>query len=354
MDGRIILVCRRSVSEVPARILAEYVQIIEMSLVAEHALRGTHMLLVLTPGTLERCVEPNDSLRNVLKDAQQNNTRLLALLSNQFDPSDRVRYAADLLTTAELLRLDYANWEQTLQALQRAFGVNVQLPPLSAEQRTQLNAQEWFERALRLPADDLDGKLAAYAEALRLHPNFAAAYARRSGAHLARGDVEACLADCETALRLEPSLAEAHHNRALALAKQGRYAEALESYTAALRFDSRNTRAYLNRGVARANMGDLDGAIEDYTAALSLNPKLAEAYFNRSLAHSQRDNFEAAMQDYAQAIALNLNAPQAAEPADITATIAYLERLLQRFPDHPRAEQLRQEIARLRGLAIDQ
>jgi tetratricopeptide (TPR) repeat protein len=353
MNARIFLIYRRGVSDIPARILQEYLQHIELSLIAEgRPVQRDQALIVLTPGALETCAEPKSAMRGVLREVRQNNARLIALSSPYFDPAEQARYAADLpLGDAEQLPLDYADWDRTMQDLQRALGANATLPPLSAAQRAQLDAQAHFERALSLPAEDLAGKFAAYSEALRIHPEFAEAYARRGGAHLANGDLAACLANCEMALRLNANLAEAHHVRGMALARQQQYAEAIASYSAALRIDMRNTRLYVNRGAARANSGDLDGAIEDYSAALDLNPHLAEAYFNRSLAYSLRDNFEAAIQDYAQAMALNLNTRQAAAAADIGRTIAYLERMLQRFPDHPKAEAIRSEIARLRNQA---
>jgi tetratricopeptide (TPR) repeat protein len=353
MDAQILLIYRRSASKVLASILKAYLQLIELSLLAEaRPVRRDHALIVLTPSALERCAEPKDAMRTVLRDLHLRNARFIALISPYFDPAEQARYAADLpLSNAEALRLDYADWDRTLENLQGVFGSNATLPPLRAAQRAQLDAQAWFERALSLPADDLAGKFAAYGEALRSYPEFAEAYARRGGAHLANGDLAACLADCEAALRLNPNLPEAYHVRAMAQARQQNYAEAIAGYTAALRTDPRNARLYVNRGAARANAGDLDGAIEDYSAALDLNPRLAEAYFNRSLAYSLRDNFEAAIQDYAQAMALNLNTRQAADAADIGKTVAYLERMLARFPDHPKAEAIKSEIERLRGLA---
>lgn len=353
MNNRIFLLYRRGIGEIPAHILTEYLQLIEMQMIALRALERDHMVFIVTPATLERCCEQGDAMRKVLEDVQQRHMHLITLLSKYFDPAEQTRCAADLLINAEPIPFDYGRWEEALHNVARLLSVSVELPPLRPEQRIQLQAQECFERALSLPPNDLAGKLAAYDEAIRIYPDFAEAYARRAAAHFVNGDLAACLADCETALRLNPNLAEAHHSRAMALAKQGNYAEALESYSAALRLDPRNSRVYLNRGVARVNLGDLDGAVEDYNAAIDLNPNFAEAYFNRSLAHSQRDNFEAALQDYTQAMALNLSTPQAADEANIAATIAYLERLLRRFPDHPQAEQVRHEIARLRALAND-
>ncbi|MCS6871759.1 MAG: tetratricopeptide repeat protein [Anaerolineae bacterium] len=355
MSRRIFLVYRRGVSDITARILTEYLQFIEMHMIAAsvRTLERDHMVVVLTPATLDRCREPNDRFRQVLEEAQQQHMHLIALASRHFNPADQARHIADFLDSADSFLLDYARFEESLQPVAQLLEVTVELPPLRPEQRVQLDAQDWFERALSLPTEDLAGKLAAYAEAIRIYPNFAEAYARRAGAHLAKGDLETCLADCKVALDLNPNLVEAYHNRAIAQARQAAYVEAVASYSEALRLDPHNSRIHLNRGVAKANLGDIDGAIEDYSAAIALNPSLAEAYFNRSLAHSQRDNFEAALQDYTRAMSLNLDARQAADGASLTATIAYLERMLRRFPDHPQAELVRREIMRLRDLAND-
>ncbi|MCC7209095.1 MAG: hypothetical protein IT323_17420, partial [Anaerolineae bacterium] len=52
------------------------------------------------------------------------------------------------------------------------------------------------------------------------------------------------------------------------------------------------------------------------------------------------------------ALALNLSRGAESRPAsgDAAQTIAYLERLLRRFPDHPAAGAIRAEIARLAAL----
>lgn len=107
MSERIFVVCRRSVSEIPLRILADRLQMIEMQLIATGGLNRDHMIVLLTPATLERCLEPKDGMRIVLQDAQQRNMRLIALHSPYFNPSDQARYAPDLLARAEPLLLEY-------------------------------------------------------------------------------------------------------------------------------------------------------------------------------------------------------------------------------------------------------
>lgn len=220
-------------------------------------------------------------------------------------------------------------------------------------------AQGYFERATGRPAADIEAKIADYSAAIRLDPGFARAYARRGGAYLAKGDIEAGIADCEAAIRLDPTLPDGYYNRAIGRARRGDYAGATEDYSAAIRLDHENARLYLNRGAAYAHLGDMERAIADYTAAIAHAPDFAEAYFNRSIAYASVDNFVGAIEDYARALGLGTQAgsravfagrPGMGNPAE---TAAYLESLLRRWPDHPQAETLREEIRRLRGRSVE-
>jgi tetratricopeptide (TPR) repeat protein len=226
------------------------------------------------------------------------------------------------------------------------------VPDMSAPPQS---AQDYFDRATRRTATEIDAKIADYTEAIRLDPVFARAYARRGGAHLAKGALDAGIADCDMAIRLDPALPDGFYNRAIARTRKGDYAGAVEDYSAAIALDPENARLYLNRGAAHNHLGQLDRAIEDYTAAITRKPDFAEAYFNRSIAYSNTDNFEGAIEDFARALGLSTKAgtaeqigfagrPSKGNPAE---TVAYLEGLLRRWPDHPQAGILRQEIVRL-------
>src|ERR1019366_2482511 len=101
-----------------------------------------------------------------------------------------------------------------------------------AVQEEELTAQQWFERGFA--AADVDEQLRFYSEAIRLKPDYAAAFNNRGAARNAKGDMELALQDFNEAIRLSPDKAD----------------------------------AFCNRGVARRAKGDLEGALQDYDEAI--------------------------------------------------------------------------------------
>ena len=89
--------------------------------------------------------------------------------------------------------------------------------------------------------DDLDGKIADYAEAIRLNPGYTRPSTTAASARFDKGDLEGAIADYDEAIRLDPEYAPAFHNR----------------------------------GIARLVKGDLDGAIADFDEAIRLDPEYA-------------------------------------------------------------------------------
>jgi len=77
--------------------------------------------------------------------------------------------------------------------------------------------------------------LRCYTEAIRLKPDFAAAYNNRGVARRRKGDVEGALQDCTEAIRLKPGYAVAYNNRGNARKAKGDVVGALQDYIEAVR-----------------------------------------------------------------------------------------------------------------------
>jgi tetratricopeptide (TPR) repeat protein len=92
-------------------------------------------------------------------------------------------------------------------------------------QEKELTAQQWFERGFA--AADVDERLRFYTEAIRLKPDYAAAFINRGNVRRDKGDLDGALQDYTEAIRLKPDSAV----------------------------------AFNNRGIARRDKGDLDGAL---------------------------------------------------------------------------------------------
>jgi tetratricopeptide (TPR) repeat protein len=248
---------------------------------------------------------------------------------------------------ATILQLDYGDFGRTLAALGSILPLEACV--ITQEMAAQLLAQDAFERAICHPAEDVRGKIAGYSAALTFFPDYGEVLARRGGAFIALGELDAGIVDCDAAIARAPDQAEAYYNRARAHSRREDYGAAMADYTSALERDPTLVWAYLNRGAARVHVRDYSGAIADYLQALALDPSLSEAHFNLSLAHAEVGDFERAMTEHGKTLRLSLDSATLASPAagDPDQTLAYLARLLRRFPDHPAAGALQSEIERL-------
>ena len=167
----------------------------------------------------------------------------------------------------------------------------------------------------------------AYDAAVRLMPDFAAAYAKRGSAHYHSRDYKAAIKDHNAAIRLGLDYAAAYVNRGVGKRSLRNYKGAIEDYDTAIRLDPENVEAYLNRGNTRSDIGNHKTAIEDYSIAIRLKPRSIMrplAYFKRASAKSESGDKIGAIEDYDEAVRLKPNNPS-------ILTVAHLNRGLARF-----------------------
>ena len=69
---------------------------------------------------------------------------------------------------------------------------------------------------------DYDAAIAAYSEAIRLDPKYAAAYSNRGAAYGGEGQYDRAIADFSAAIRLSPEDARVYKNRGCAYREKGR------------------------------------------------------------------------------------------------------------------------------------
>ena len=167
----------------------------------------------------------------------------------------------------------------------------------------------------------------AYDAAVRLKPDFAAAYAKRGGVKYNLRDYNASIKDHDAAIGMGLDYAAAYVNRGVAKRSLRDYKGAIEDYDTAIRLDTDNIESYLNRGNARSDLGNYKTAIEDYSIAIHLKPKgilLPLAYVKRANAKSDAGDKIGAIEDYDEAVRLKPNTPS-------ILTVAYLNRGLAKF-----------------------
>ncbi len=267
-----------------------------------------YFLLILTPGTLDRCQEPGDWLLRELAQAVNLNRVIIPLVTPNFSFEDanflpeplatdlprfnsvkvehewfdegmvrlRTRFLKDIdLLVVPTPKADQAKIQQKV--------AQVQAEPLITEQ--QLSAQAHFEKGLARPTRNLDEKIADYSEAIRLNPQDANTFYRRGIVNQYKNDYEAAIADYSKAIELAPKFFDAYMVRAIAYSDVGDTNSALADYTEAIDINPLNSNGYLQRGGCYYDIGDFNSAIRDFTSAIKINPNTgffsdrAECYF---------------------------------------------------------------------------
>ena len=214
-----------------------------------------HFVVVLTPGSVERCVEPDDWLRREIEYAMDKQRNIVPVLANGFTFSGTERYLTGKLSELyryNALPLYHEYFDEAMVRLRTRFlkqpvhGSVVVTPPQEqplVEQKIEevvkqpppteeeLSAEVYFSRAYeKYKAGDLDGAIEDYTQILRLHPKNAQMYIYRGMMHHQKGDFERAIADNSEAIRIDPQSAYAYNNRAEAYFALQRYDEAFDDF----------------------------------------------------------------------------------------------------------------------------
>jgi tetratricopeptide (TPR) repeat protein len=255
-----------------------------------------HFVLVLTPGSVERCVEEGDWLRREIEYAMEKRRNIVPVLTNgfEFDGMDQcLTGKLRGLQRYNALPLYHEYFDEGMARLRTRFlkqAVYGEVVPTPTEEKPvieqkieevvsqpapteeQLSAEGYFNRALaKQRTGDLNGTISDYDEAIRLNPKSARAYYKRSIARLNNGDLDGAIADSSESIRL----------------------------------NSKFAGAYSVRGGARDHKGDFDGALADYSEAIELNPKDAGAFNNRAEAYFAARQYNRTLADFQQANTLH-------------------------------------------------
>lgn len=151
------------------------------------------------------------------------------------------------------------------------------------------------------------GAIAAYDAAIRLTPDFAAAYAKRGSVKYNLGDYKGAIKDYDAAIGTGLDYAAVYVNRGVAKRSLRDHKGAIKDYNTAIHLDPENVEVYLNRGNLRTDVWDYEMAIEDYNTAIRLKPKgimLPLAYVKRASAKSDLGDNNGAIADYDEAVRL--------------------------------------------------
>ena len=120
---------------------------------------------------------------------------------------------------------------------------------------------------------DWEGAMGDYNQAIRLDPNYSAAYDNRGNVKRQKGDLNGAMADINQAIRLNPRNAIAYFNRARVKEKKGDLNGAIADFNQAISLKPNYSAAYRDRGEVKRKKGDINGANADFSEAIKLGTK---------------------------------------------------------------------------------
>jgi len=187
-----------------------------------------YFLLILAPGTLERCDEPADWLRREIEYAMELDRVIVPLMTAHFRFEDARPFLTGKLAELQryqALSIPHDYFEAAMERLRTRFLKPVEMklkPTPRAEQalvqrkvdtvasgptitERHLSAQDHFEQALlQYMREDKAGAIVNYRKALELNPDFAEAYCALGLAYRDTGQPAGAVGSFHAALELQP------------------------------------------------------------------------------------------------------------------------------------------------------
>ena len=174
-----------------------------------------------------------------------------------------------------------------------------------------LKANRFFIQAYSL--SELERKeeaLAAFEQAIRLDPSYAAAYQGKGITLLALERKEEALAAFEQAIQISPTSAETYRLKGSLLMEQGQREEALAALEQAIQIDPTFAETYRLKGLLLSQQERAKEATTAFEQAIRLNPDSLDAsnYYTHGLLLMQLGRLKEAVATFEHAIRLNSTA----------------------------------------------
>ena len=152
------------------------------------------------------------------------------------------------------------------------------LPSVDRLESAMHAARRAFERG------DMEAALGQVSAALRLKPEYDAAWILKGAVLQKAGDREGALDAFMQALKCNGDSKEGWMGLASVLHELGRLKEEAEAYDRLLAFDPRSLEAWIDKGAVLHELQDYSAAIECYEEVLALRPEYAAAWNNKGAA----------------------------------------------------------------------
>ena len=147
---------------------------------------------------------------------------------------------------------------------------------------TALNSVDWFRNGLEaLIAEQNKEALDAFAKAIELKPDYAAAYYNRAEADLSLGNYQQAIGDFSKTTELKPDFGEAYYGRGLSYVGLGNYQQAINDCTKAIELKPDLVEAYYGRALSYVVLGNYQQAVADFKTAARLGDKDSQELLKR-------------------------------------------------------------------------
>ncbi|BAT52027.1 TPR repeat protein [Nostoc sp. NIES-3756] len=247
------------------------------------------------------------NLGELVLDYRQQNSAAIVSTQSDWDQSlvnlePNVAYTLDEL----MVRLDQStNLVQQLAA--NLIMQTNQSPTTTSEQSNAfIKAQALYYQGLQLAkTGDLSGAIAAYEQAIQLHPNSYEYWFNRGLTLFHLEQFVEAIASYDQAIELKPDYYKAWYNRGGTLGQLGLYEEAIASFKQAITIQSDTPEVWSSKGWAELKVGQISEAIASYDEALALSPDDPENWYYRGIALGIDEQYQAAIASYDQALEIH-------------------------------------------------
>jgi tetratricopeptide (TPR) repeat protein len=263
-----------------------------------------HFVLILAPGTLDRCANPDDWLKREIEEAIRLGRNIVPLMVGDFTFAGTEHYLTgtlSLLPRFNAIKVFHEYFDEAMMRLRERYLRPPQMPVIeptpNAEQAIvtrkiseasqnlptarQLEAESLLMRAYARSDDDLEGQIADFTEAIRLFPQYVEAFNQRGMTYIKKNDYDAALNEFTQAVGLDTQFAEAYFNRGNVLVEKKDFSGALQDYERAIKaspenFEDHNEKLQLLRAqyaITCHNVAQRYFLAKQYREALELHKK---------------------------------------------------------------------------------
>lgn len=294
-----------------------------------------HFIVLLSPGSVERCIDENDWLRREIEYAMKLERNIIPVLEEGFTYEGTEQYlTGDLSSLSRFngFRLMHDYFEEGMLRLKERYlkqpVYNIVVTPTPLE-----DAQIVQERIKLAIEDKSNSKTKSYEivqnlkskslylwrleeldEAIFLDQfNDEAFYLRGRYFYYEAGpfphrnheNLYAAISDFSRAIDIQMYSHEAYYFRAKILVELGRSDEAILDYTACIRSNSpvygndKLADAYYNRALCFISKGDFDTSIADLNQAIKHKySETSDCYYQRGICHRELGQYQFAVDDF--------------------------------------------------------